>query len=190
VILIRFTLAACARSLTASSTSCRWLLASIATRVRLFTACHFISDLIDGSANEFLHLLFLFRFTLRIQINLRHPEFNIDWLVAKWTSLVESTDGCLATFNFLIEHVGNLKPWIFSGLQFDAYDGPVRLEKLLDFSLSNLRWDHLDKQVRRKIFIYVLIDGCLALVVRKIVLAPSNVELNKKIAAVILLLFI
>ena len=76
-------LSASARSLTTSSASSRLLLTSIATAVGLTSTHQLIADLIDGGADEFLHLLLLLGLALSIQINFGHPEFDIDRLVAE-----------------------------------------------------------------------------------------------------------
>ena len=81
---------------TASATSCArtillLLLSVTVIRTVLFTTVthHLILDLVHSRAEKLLHRLFLFSFTFGLKVNFTNPEFNINWLVSKWSCFIE-----------------------------------------------------------------------------------------------------
>lgn len=70
---------------------------------------HFISDVKDSGADVLLHVLLLLLLSLSDEVDLAHPELDIDGSVAEWSGLIESTNRVLTTLNFLVEDVGILE---------------------------------------------------------------------------------
>lgn len=70
---------------------------------------HFISDVDDSGTDVLLHVLLLLLLSLSDEVDLAHPELDIDGSIAEWSGLIESTNRVLTILNFLVEDVGILE---------------------------------------------------------------------------------
>jgi len=70
---------------------------------------HFISDVENSGTDVLLHVLLLLLLSLSDEVDLAHPELDIDRSVAEGSGLIESTNRILTILNFLVEDVGILE---------------------------------------------------------------------------------
>jgi hypothetical protein len=150
----------------------------------LAAAHHFVLDLVDGAAKEFLHLLLLFGLAFSLQIDFANPELNVNGLVVGERSrFVQNSDCLLAHFNSLVENVSMVKSAGILNLELDADNVSVLAEQLVKIIVTDVGWNKLDEQIAGEILVDVLVNSGLCLVSREFILALGNMVVHKQVNA-------
>jgi hypothetical protein len=128
-----------------------------------------------------------------MEVNSGNPELDFNRGSSERSALIEGPDSNLGLLDSLEKYKSMLKSARASGsllgLKFDADDVTDRCENYANLLLGAVGRDVVNKQVRLKEFLHVLLDGCLALVSSHIIFSLGHMRANQQKASTFNLLF-